>query len=321
MLSTVLKKHQHQGMCDASAAVSLDANHFVVASDEDSYLRVYRAHSSGGPAIKPVKIHTLLGLDKASDESELEAAAELDGVVYWISSHSRKSNGKFSPDRHQFFGTKLKWEDGELKVKQVGSAYHQLLKDFLTHGFLSEYTRESLQPEKIASLAPKELGAINIEGMCSFNGTLLVGFRNPIPDGKALLIPLRNPLSVINGDSRARFGKPIFLDLGGLGIRSIEFLPQKSCYIIVAGGHARSENFKLFEWNGIENDSPKEIEELKKFNPESVVVFRDTDRVLILNDRGSQKVEDKDGGGTCCCKDLPDDHPRKCFDSMWVSVD
>ena len=32
----------YRGPCDASAAVALDADHFVVAGDEDNTLRVYR---------------------------------------------------------------------------------------------------------------------------------------------------------------------------------------------------------------------------------------------------------------------------------------
>ena len=37
---------QHTGMCDASAAIAVGAGLFVVASDEDNVLRVYRSHES-----------------------------------------------------------------------------------------------------------------------------------------------------------------------------------------------------------------------------------------------------------------------------------
>jgi len=37
----------------------------------------------------------------------------------------------------------------------------------------------------------KSPGGLNIEGLCATpDGQLLIGFRNPIPDGKALIAPL-----------------------------------------------------------------------------------------------------------------------------------
>ena len=40
---------QHKGICDASGAIALDEEHFVVANDEDNILRVYRSDTSGTP--------------------------------------------------------------------------------------------------------------------------------------------------------------------------------------------------------------------------------------------------------------------------------
>jgi hypothetical protein len=48
---------------------------------------------------------------------------------------------------------------------------------------------------------------------------LLIGFRNPIPGGRALLLPLQNPIEVVREWKPVQFGTPIELDLKGLGIR------------------------------------------------------------------------------------------------------
>src|SRR5438094_602992 len=79
-------------------------------------------------------------------------------------------------------------------------------------------------------------GALSIEGLASTpDGALLIGFRNPITDdGKALVARLKNPDQVVAGQP-AEFGKPITLDLGGLGIRSMERRGDE--YLIVAGRH------------------------------------------------------------------------------------
>ena len=40
---------KHYGMCDASAAVPVESNLFVVANDEDNTLRIYERNKSGEP--------------------------------------------------------------------------------------------------------------------------------------------------------------------------------------------------------------------------------------------------------------------------------
>ena len=45
-----------------------------------------------------------------------------------------------------------------------------------------------------AKNAPESENGLNIEGLTKTpQGNLLIGFRNPIPEGRALLIPLNNP--------------------------------------------------------------------------------------------------------------------------------
>jgi len=52
--------------------------------------------------------------------------------------------------------------------------------------------------EEASHLAPKTPGALNIEGLCATpDHKLLIAFRNPLPQSKALLIPLENPEQVI----------------------------------------------------------------------------------------------------------------------------
>ena len=71
---------------------------------------------------------------------------------------------------------------------------------------------------RLKSAAEAE-GGFNIEGLASTpEGALLIGLRNPLRHGRALLVPLLNPDEVIEG-GRARFGAPVELDLQQRGIR------------------------------------------------------------------------------------------------------
>src|SRR5690349_9033089 len=89
------------GTCDASAASALSDDLFVVANDEDNFLRFYRMSRPGKP-VQTFDLRPVLSL-KGKSEMDLEAAARLGQKVFFISSHGRNAEGKAAPGRHQFF--------------------------------------------------------------------------------------------------------------------------------------------------------------------------------------------------------------------------
>jgi Protein of unknown function (DUF3616) len=171
-----------------------------------------------------------------------------------------------------------------------------LLDDLITDAKLSRY-----HLAEAAKLAPKDPGGLNIEGLAATpEGQLLIGFRNPVPEGKALLVPLLNPLEVVNG-GKARLGAPKELELAGLGIRSMERVGKR--YVIIAGASGEGgPPSRLFEWDG--ERQPREISgvALKGLNPEGVAFHGQgaDGEYFILSDDGSRDVEGQD------CKQLKD---------------
>ena len=125
----------------------------------------------------------------------------------------------------------------------------------------------------------------------------MIGFRNPIPGGKALLVPLLNPNAVIEG-ARAEFGAPVELDLGGLGIRSLGYYEDR--FVIIAGAFSEGDPSKLYEWNG--KDQPRHLEKVSfdSLNPEGIAFHRANgeSEYFILSDDGNVEI---DG---CACKKL-----------------
>src|SRR5690349_1982196 len=99
--------HVFTGTADASAAVALDADRFVVGSDEDSLLRVYRRSAPGKP-VEIIDISRFLQLTKKSPETDIEAAARIGDRIYWITSHGENISGKDRPNRHRFFATDIR---------------------------------------------------------------------------------------------------------------------------------------------------------------------------------------------------------------------
>jgi hypothetical protein len=292
---------------------------FVPHESKNRYniLRVYAA-SKSGKAIAQIDLNDYFDNNPKQKEVDIEGAALLDGVVYWITSHGRNKKGKLKLERRNFFATKITGEGENVAIKQEGKSYENLLQDLrdsLKDPKLKSYF-ESIDLEK--HLAPEQEGAINIEGLANTpDGELLIGFRNPIPEGKALLIPLKNPAELVKEeDSSARFGKPIQLDLGGRGIRSIEYWEQDRFYIICAGAFDDSSNFCLYQWSGNITENPQKIdfEFSQEFRPESILFYPYRgDRLHILSDDGGIKRD-----GISECKDLPTE--QRFFRSLWLKV-
>ncbi|MBE9139473.1 DUF3616 domain-containing protein [Nodosilinea sp. LEGE 07088] len=165
---SIEKELQHQGICDASGAIALDDQHFVVANDEDNILRIYDSTTSG----KPVSwgTHSDAGIDINGyfqnvinkKEADIEGAAQLDGVIYWITSHGRNSEGELRPKRHQFFGNIISADEGGKSIKKVGVSYTQLIEDVLQDERLKYYGFEAAE-----KLPPKAKGGLNIEGLAA----------------------------------------------------------------------------------------------------------------------------------------------------------
>jgi hypothetical protein len=300
---------EHFGMCDASAAVALSPSAFIAANDEDNILRIYATHQSGLP-IQAINISDHLIQESKDSEADIEGASILDGKVFWITSHGRNKKGKAKPSRYQFFATEVTLQGSHVSIQIVGRPYTQLQHDLLEDPQLSRYRLEDA-----AQLPPKEKNGFNIEGLCATpERTLLIGFRNPIPMDKALIVPLLNPFEVIQGKS-AQFGCPIELDLGGLGVRSLEYWPERNFYLICGGSFDGAKNFKLYRWDGPGHD----VElltgiDIQYLNIEGIVTYPgNATQVQIFSDDGSQIVDGE------VCKDLQQPEQRR-FRSAWVTV-
>jgi hypothetical protein len=162
-----------------------------------------------------------------------------------------------------------------------------------------------------ADRPPQAEGGLNIEGMTAMpDGRVLLGFRNPVPEGRALLVTVLNPLEPFRGRP-LRFGDPIDLDLRGLGVRALSF--WHGTYLIAAGHYGDGDASELYEWAG-PGAAPKRSDQSlpSDFNPEAFFTPEERDEFMVLSDDGSRSVDGER------CKDLDDDD-RKSFRGTWMS--
>jgi pSer/pThr/pTyr-binding forkhead associated (FHA) protein len=144
-------------------------------------------------------------------------------------------------------------------------------------------------------------GGVDVEGIAydATNDRLLLGLRSPLKSGKALIVPikLRDPRGSFSTENVLPPSPAIEVQLGGLGIRDIEFDLRSNSYFIIAGSpvHGEGPSFSLWEWNGgadqLNADSnPREITKLDaKMKPEGVTHAKigGKDFVFIVGDGSS----------------------------------
>lgn len=291
------------GMADASAGEWLGNHLFVVANDEDNLLRVYRFPSGGAPAAV-WDASPYLALAPQSPETDIEGSAKMGDTIYWITSHAPNKKGKPRPNRKRFFATRVTLVNGAPVFSFVGRPVATLIDELARD---ARYTSFRLAEAMLRP--PKTPGSLNIEALCDRpDGALLIGFRSPLPEGKALLAPLLNPAETVTGQP-PRFGSPLLIDLGGNGIRAM-LRKKANGYLIMSGSPLKGGTFRPYRWNG--RDAPR-LETWPGLphdaTPEALIEAETETpppRLLILSDDGTRLI---DGHPAKTC---PDPARRTC---------
>jgi len=298
----------YAGLADASGAVAVSSNLFLVADDESNALRLYKADAPGRP-LQEYDFSRFLEVDRKHVEADLEAAARIGDRAFWMGSHGRNKNGRERVNRGCLFATDIKLTGSSVELTPVGRVYRSLLPNLANDSrFAAFHLAEA------AKRTPKAPEALNIEGLSATpEGHLLIGFRNPIPQGKALIIPLLNPNEVIEGKPPL-FGAAIQLDLNGLGIRDMAL--WQNTYIVIGGPYNGEGKFELFKWNG-GTSAPKRIKvkHVNQYHPEAIIIYPDKGlrEFQILSDDGTLPVAGVPGK-------LVKDPAKKTFRSFWVQL-
>jgi hypothetical protein len=295
-------------MCDASAAVPLDGSTFLVADDEDNVLRAYDVNRPG-PPLWTVDVSADIGVKPKSDkpgksppEADIEAGTRVGELAFWLTSHGRNSKAKHKPERLRLFATTVPSSSG-VRSSVVGKPYTGLLDDLLAHpGLAPFHLREA------AELAPKAPGGLNLEGMSGrAEGGVWIGFRNPVPAGKAILVPLLNPEQLLQGQA-ATLGEARLLDLGGWGVRALS--QHAGGYLILAGPSESGQGARLYAWDGAAALRLVAQTELDGLSPEGFFNPAGSDELLVLSDDGSVLIDGRE------CKSL--EPTQKRFRARWL---
>jgi hypothetical protein len=291
-----------RGSADASAAVALDSERFILADDEDNILRTYNWTLPGSEPNCQTDISAAIGFDPKHPEADIEGATWFKNRIFWITSHGRNKDGAYRPGRCRFFATRIT-PDGAAIVDGV---YADLINDLIAYD--KQYklglqaaigmAGDRVNPKKESNLAPKK-GGLNIEGLCTTadGSRMFIGFRNPRPNNMALIIPLTNPEAVVLKGPKPLFQPPILIDLDGLGIRSIEYASDLKKYLIIAGSHEGGSDAPvshLYTYDP-ENQKTHKLATFSDITPEAIFQFPNSNEINLLSDDGTRIIDTPSG--------------------------
>jgi hypothetical protein len=253
------------GASDASTAIAVGDGHLLVADDEKRNIRLYDAEVSGREVAEFALPHDSTG---GKVEMDAEASARKGDTIWWFGSHGKDKDGKVQIGRHTIEQTTLTGTGADAELTRTGVNYHGLITDLVewdqAHG--DRFGFRTALVEIAGSPQVDDLDGLNIEGAeFSPDGSeLYVGFRSPVypavVGGEALIVTVTNLEDLTSGAAtKARFGEPILLDLGGHSIREIRKNDAGEYLILSArgGGASPAQTQQLWAWDGDPDTRPR----------------------------------------------------------------
>ena len=139
----------------------------------------------------------------------------------------------------------------------------------------------------VEATPPKE-GGLNLEGIAVDHtqpDTLVLGLRSPLYEGRALLAFTK---SAFSDKPEIDFHQ---VDLGGHGVRGMEYVPKLGAFAIIGGPVAKADGYSLWLYKPGEEARPFRLpgfDELRR--PESVLQAREggKDYLVVISEQSGE---------------------------------
>lgn len=272
------------GIYEPSAIQQLPDGRFLVVEDEKEHpLSLVTIGADGTVETTALTAGLLQMFSPFWKLDDLEGlAADRAGFVYAITSHSRDDDGDEKKSREKLVRFRV---DGD---RVVNPEIVDGLKRALT-------TRHAVLAAAAQVRDVKAGRGLNIEGLeiSPDQQRLLIGFRSPLRDGRALIASVENPAAIFELDEAPRIA-PLLeeLDLGGHGIRGLSYVPSLGAYLVIGGPTSREPAaFDLWHWSG-EPGAPARrltvpgLRGFEKAEGVSPAVVGGIERIVVVSDDG-----------------------------------
>jgi hypothetical protein len=269
---------------EASGITFVDKlNSFLIVSDdtEDKRPDIFVMDTTGRITAR----HTITGVDKINDmESVVYAGPD---IFYTLTSQSYNKNGKQPLARTLF-----------VRFNKKGSSFEQTGSISLVAMLLE--AASSSRTEKWAQFISKSSNdqSIDIEGMTIYNDTLLLGFKNPKLDNRAVILAVANINAVFSSGKITSNQVSVWRTLPLFDKSSSTFcgisdlaVHGDQLYGVSTGVSSKGgidEDIGLFWKYSPLTDSLIIMQNFKGLKPEGVTVYGDPLHYCIVFDNGTK---------------------------------
>ena len=237
------------GIYEPSGIQQLPDGRFVVIEDEQA-----RPFSLVSIQANGWVSSTSLGSNKARRESKVNKLDDLEGLtqdlqgnLYAITSHSRTEKGNKKKSRNKL--VRFRINENEIVDARIVKGLKRALKT--AHPILASAAKVH---------AVKEDEGLNIEALAFTPDyqRLLIGFRSPLIEGRAIIAPIENHVAMFEDNAAPQVADSLItLDLQGHGIRGMAYFSDFKAYLIISGPATRDTSlFQLWLWHGDPDQQP-----------------------------------------------------------------
>ena len=276
------------GIYEPSAIQQLPDGRFLVVEDEKSHpLSLVTIGADGRVDTTALTAGLLQMFSDFWKLDDLEGLTlDRAGHVYAITSHSRDDDGDEKKSREKLVRFRI---DGE---RVVDPKVVDGLKSALT-------ARHPVLAAAARLRDVKTRGGLNIEALeiSPDQKRLLIGFRSPLHDGRALIASVENPSGIFEADEAPRVAAELEeLDLGGHGIRALSYVAALDAYLLIGGPVSRQRaEFELWLWSGQRGAPARRVtvpglRGLERAEGVCPAVIDGAQRVIIVSDDGDRKA-------------------------------
>ena len=287
MLNNILRFLALTGIHEPSAIQQLPDGRFLVVEDEKQHpFSLVTISPDGSVSSTPLNPGLLEADDAFWKLDDLEGiASDRSGYIYAITSHSRDGDGDEKKSRDKL---------GRFRIEG-----DSVVEPMLARGLKSALVAAHPVLGSAAEIRDvKTGGGLNIEALeiSPDQQSLLIGFRSPLLDNRAIIACVENPSAIFEAGEPPRISTTLTtLDLGGNGIRGMSYLPSLDGYLVISGPVAREQvQFQLWLWSGDPGEPARRVtvpglpgfEHAEGVSP---AVIDGQQRIIIVSDDGNRK--------------------------------
>lgn len=278
-----------KGLYEPSAILQLPDGRFLVVEDEPKHpFSLFRIGLDGEISSTPLSTQIKGANNALRKLDDLEGlTVDRHGHIYAITSHSRNADGKQKKSRDRLVRFRIE-SDCIVDPKVVTGLKPALLE---AHPIL----HAAAQIRDV-----KDDDGLNIEALeiSADQQHLLIGFRSPLLDSRAIIATLENHTALFDADEPARVSNTLItLDLAGDGIRGMSWLPVLNAYLVISGPASGGQvQFKLWRWSGQADEPARRLNVpgLPGFEHAEGVcpaVIDGQPKIILVSDDGSRKQD------------------------------